>query len=187
MRGQGECTPWFNRFGHPTHHLVRVAVNGKLPQEDITGFAQVRSFKFASNIHPVIPVWYGKHFACRSGDGCGKEKGWVPIVLLQYLLEVGILENDISCAIIGKFTQGGKIEEKQLTHRLVINEGELDFLIKNCTDAGTFAGREKCPLGFILTRVLQSRIGSDFINIRIESDILILNPDPDSSYTDSTF
>ncbi|CAG8818581.1 32452_t:CDS:2, partial [Racocetra persica] len=56
MRGQGECTPWFNRFGHPTHYLVRVAVNGELPEDDITGFAQIRSFKFASNIHSVIPV-----------------------------------------------------------------------------------------------------------------------------------
>lgn len=82
MRGQGECSPWFKRFGHPTHHLVRVAVNGELPQDDITGFVQVRSFKFVSNIHQAIPVWYGKHFACRSGEGCGKAKGWTPIVLL---------------------------------------------------------------------------------------------------------
>ncbi|CAG8804042.1 5353_t:CDS:2, partial [Racocetra persica] len=141
MRGQGEYTPWFNRFRYSTHYLVRVA--------------------------------YRKHFACRSGEGCGKEKGWAPIVLLRYLLEVGILESvtireaiifltkqtkvwlprnrDISCAIIGKFTQGGKIDEKRLTHRLVTDEGELDFLIKDCTDAGTFARREKCPLGFILT------------------------------------
>ena len=92
--------------------------------------------------------------------------------MLQYLLETGILEDltigeaiisltqqtkvwlpknrDISCAIIGKFTQDGKIDEKRLTHRLVTDEGELDFLIKDCTDAGTFAGREKCPLRFIL-------------------------------------
>ncbi|CAG8705200.1 14248_t:CDS:2, partial [Racocetra fulgida] len=173
MRGQGECAPWFNRFGHPTHHLVRVAVNGKLPKDDTTGFAQIKSFKFASNIHPVISVWYGKHFACRSGDGCVKSKGWTPIVFLRYLLETGILESvtigeaiisltkqtkvwlpknrNISCAIIGKFIQGGKIDEKQLTHRLVTDEGELNFLVKDCTDAGTFAGREKCPLGFILT------------------------------------
>ncbi|CAG8695958.1 18005_t:CDS:2, partial [Cetraspora pellucida] len=52
-----------------------IAVNGKLPKNDITGFAQINSFKFASNIHPVISVWYGKHFACRSGDGCVKSKG----------------------------------------------------------------------------------------------------------------
>ncbi|CAG8589877.1 4767_t:CDS:1, partial [Cetraspora pellucida] len=144
MRDQGECTPWFNRFGHPTHYLVRVVVNRELPEDDITGFAQIRSFKFASNIHLVIPVWYRKHFACRSGEGCKKEKGWAPIVLLRYLLEVGILESvtieeaivsltkqtkvwlprnrDISCAIIDKFTQGGKIDEKCLTHRLVTDE-----------------------------------------------------------------
>ncbi|RGB22148.1 hypothetical protein C1646_776557, partial [Rhizophagus diaphanus] len=40
MRGQGECSPWFKQFGHPTHHLVRVAVEGELPPDDITGFAQ---------------------------------------------------------------------------------------------------------------------------------------------------
>ena len=173
MRGQGECSPWFKRFGHPTHHLVRVAVNGELPPDDITGFAQVRSFRFVSNIHSAIPVWYGKHFACRSGEGCGKTKGWTPIVLLRYLLEAGILESvsigeaiisltrqtkvwlpknrDISCAIIGKFTQGNKVEEKRLTHRVVIDEGELDFLIQDCIKEGTYAGSDKCPLGHILT------------------------------------
>ncbi|CAG8699213.1 9201_t:CDS:2, partial [Racocetra persica] len=123
-----------------------IAVNRELPEDDIAGFAQIRSFKFASNIHSVIPVWYRKHFACRSGEGCGKEKGWAPIT------KVWLPRNrDISCAIIGKFTQGGKIDEKRLTHRLVTDEGELDFLIKDCTDAGTFAGREKCLLRFILT------------------------------------
>ncbi|CAG8624856.1 15462_t:CDS:2, partial [Cetraspora pellucida] len=123
----------------PTISATELAVNGKLPKNDTTGFAQIKSFKFASNIHPVILVWYGKHFACQSGDGCVKSKGWAPIVFLRYLLETG------------KFTQGGKIDEKQLIHRLVTDEGELDFLVKDCTDAGTFAGREKCPLGFILT------------------------------------
>src|SRR6266540_5669037 len=29
IRGQGECSSWFKRFGHPTYHLVRVAVNGE--------------------------------------------------------------------------------------------------------------------------------------------------------------
>ncbi|CAG8844037.1 31293_t:CDS:2, partial [Gigaspora margarita] len=173
------------RWNTPNYHINNIicidmkecypaiAVNGKLLKNDITGFAQVRSFKFAPNIHPVIPVWYGKHFACRGGDGCIKEKGWAPIVLLQYLLGAGILEDlmveeviisltkqtkvwlpnnrDISCVIIGKFTQGSKIDEKRLTYRLVTDENELNFLIKDCTDAGTFAGREKCPLGFILT------------------------------------
>ncbi|CAG8726894.1 45370_t:CDS:2 [Gigaspora margarita] len=98
----------FNRFGHPIHHLVRVAVNGKLPKDDITGFAQIRSFKFAPNIHLVILVWYGKHFACREDLTVGEQtKVWLPN------------NRDISCAIIDK--------------------DELDFLIKDCTDAGTFA------------------------------------------------
>ncbi|CAG8719806.1 4130_t:CDS:2, partial [Racocetra persica] len=118
-------------------------------------------------------IWYRKYFACRNREGCVKSKGWAPIVLLQYLFETGILEDltireviisltqqtkvwlsenqDISCAIIGKFIQGGKIDEKHLIYQLVTDESELDFLIKDCTDAGTFAGREKCPLRFILT------------------------------------
>ncbi|CAG8838290.1 2977_t:CDS:2, partial [Racocetra persica] len=134
MRDQGECTPWFNRFGHPTHYLVRVAVNGELLEDNITGFAQ-----------------YGKHFACRSRKGCGKEKGWAPIVLLQYLLEVGILESVTIGEAIISLTKQTKIDEKRLTHQLVTDKGELDFLIKDCTDAGTFAEREKYLLGFILT------------------------------------
>ena len=39
----------------------------------------------------------------------------------------------------------------------------------------------------IRTRVPQSWIGSDFIYIRIWSDIRILDPDPDLLYTDPTF
>lgn len=114
-----------------------VSVNGELPKDDITGFAQIVSFKFAANIHPIIPVWYGKHFSCRGGTKCKKAKGWAPIVLLRYFLEREILESltvgeaiitlnkqtkvwlpenrDISCAIIGKFTQGSRADEKRLT------------------------------------------------------------------------
>ncbi|CAG8795186.1 11424_t:CDS:2, partial [Racocetra persica] len=40
MRGQEEYTPWFNRFRHLSHYLVRVVVNGELPEDDITEFAQ---------------------------------------------------------------------------------------------------------------------------------------------------
>ena len=58
---------------------------------------------------------------------------------------------DISCAIIGKFTQEKKIEEKRLTYRVVIDEGELDFLIQDCIKEGTYVGSDKCSLGHILT------------------------------------
>ncbi|CAG8742992.1 28491_t:CDS:10, partial [Racocetra persica] len=84
----------------------------------------------------------------RNGEGCGKAKGWTPIVLLRYLLETDILE---SCAIIGKFTQGNKVEEKYLTHRVVKDKGELDFLIQDCIKEGTYAGSNKYLLGHILT------------------------------------
>ncbi|CAG8464751.1 13328_t:CDS:10, partial [Cetraspora pellucida] len=50
-----------------------------------------------------------------------------------------------------QFMQGGKIDEKHLTYKLVIDRDELNFLIKDCTDVRTFAGREEYPLGFILT------------------------------------
>ncbi|CAI2196720.1 14026_t:CDS:2, partial [Funneliformis geosporum] len=57
-------------------------------------------------------------------EGCGKTKGWTPIVLLRYLLEAGILESvSIGEAIIS--------------------------LIKQTK--GTYAGSDKCPLGHILT------------------------------------
>ncbi|RGB28903.1 hypothetical protein C1646_767229 [Rhizophagus diaphanus] len=68
MRNQRECSPWFKQFGHPTHHLVQVAVEGELPPDNITGFVQ------------QTKVWLPKNW-------------------------------DISCAIIGKFTQGNKNEE----------------------------------------------------------------------------
>ena len=55
---------------------------------------------------------------------------------------------DISCAIIGKFTQGNKVEEKCLTHWIVI---DVDFLIQDCIKEGTYAGSDKFPLGHILT------------------------------------
>ncbi|GES90819.1 hypothetical protein GLOIN_2v1848952 [Rhizophagus clarus] len=138
----------------------------------------------------VIPVWYGKHFACQSREKCGKTKGWTPIVLLRYLLEVGILESvtigeaiisltkqtkvwlpknrNISCAIIGKFTQGNKVKEKRLTHRVVIDKGELDFLIQDCIKEGTYAGSDKCPLGYILIYYEVVRIATDSIYIRKE-------------------
>ncbi|CAG8628278.1 23350_t:CDS:10, partial [Racocetra persica] len=139
MYGQGECLPWFKLFGHPTHHLVRVAVNGKLPQDDITRFVQIRSFKFVLYIHPAIPVWYGKHFACQSGEECGKVKGWTPIVLLRYLLEADILKSVTIGEAIISLTKQKNVEEKCLTYRVVIDEGELDFLIQDCIKEGTYA------------------------------------------------
>ncbi|CAG8841726.1 7151_t:CDS:2, partial [Racocetra persica] len=91
MRGQGEYTPWFNRFGHPTHYLVRVA-------------------RFTSSTENILHVEV-------ENDVRKKKDGH-----LLYFYDIFLRNRDISCAIIGKFTQGGKIDEKRLTHRLVTDE-----------------------------------------------------------------
>ena len=39
--GYGECTEYFKRFGHTTHEMTRVAINGSLPDFDLTGLACV--------------------------------------------------------------------------------------------------------------------------------------------------
>ncbi|CAG8838251.1 22586_t:CDS:2, partial [Gigaspora margarita] len=132
-----------------------IAVNGELPENDITGFVQVRSFKFASNTHLAIPVWYGKHFACRSGEGCRKEKGWT-----------GILESVTIGEAIISLTKQTKV---WLPKNRNINEGELDFLIKDCTDAGTFAEREKSYAHINLLEMLQ-RFEPNEVQVEVKPD-----------------
>ena len=165
FQGEGEAKPYFQRFGHPSHRMTRVAINGSLPQDIGTGFAQVRTWKFASDCHPVVPAWFGKHF---------DEKGWAPTQLLTYLVETGLITSlevtevilsfkqqkevwlpdsrDQACGVIGKFTQGSKADGKRLTRRLVTDEGELDYLVRDTRQSGTLVGAPmKCPLGHILT------------------------------------
>jgi len=165
FQGLGEAKPYFERFGHPGHRMTRVAINGSLPKDIATGFAEVQEWEFTANCHPVIPAWFGKHFA---------ENGWAPTPLLAYLTEAGLLaklsvreaiisfgkqaevwlpENrNQGCSIIGKFTQGSKADGKRLTRRLVTDLGELDFLVRDTRQSGTLVGApEKCPLGHILT------------------------------------
>ncbi|MEW8688820.1 MAG: hypothetical protein AB2556_23630, partial [Candidatus Thiodiazotropha sp.] len=80
--------------------------------------------------HPVIPAWFGRHFA----DG-----GWAPTQLLAYLIESGLLKvleaiislpesRNQACSVIGKFTQDSKADGKRLTRRLVTDQGEHDYL-----------------------------------------------------------
>ena len=164
FQGYGEAKPYFQRFGHPTHRMTRVAINGPLPENIGTGFAEVIAWEFA-DCHPVIPAWFGKHF---------EEKGWVPTQLLAFLTETGLLKSlkvreaiisfenqtkvwlppsrDQACSIIGKFTQGSKADGKRMTRRLVTDRGELDFLVKDTRQSGTLVGApERCPLGHVLT------------------------------------
>ena len=54
--------------------------------------------------------------------------------------------------VIGKFTQGSKAGGKRLTRRLVTDQGELDFLVRDTRQSGTLVGApERCPLGHVLT------------------------------------
>lgn len=46
FQGKGECAAYFQRFGHPTSQMTRVAINGPLPENVGTGFAEVRSWTF---------------------------------------------------------------------------------------------------------------------------------------------
>ncbi len=124
-----------------------------MPAKDLTGFAQVRQWSFEPTVYPVIPAWFGKHF---------EASGWALIVLLAYMIESNILETlevteaivsfahqtevwlpedrKQGCGIIGKFSQGAKCDGKRLTRRLVTDPGELDFLLRDCTEAGTLVG-----------------------------------------------
>ena len=61
--------PYFERFGHPTHRMTRVAINGPLPNDIGTGFAEVQEWEFEATCHPVIPAWFWRHFS---------EGGWAP-------------------------------------------------------------------------------------------------------------
>ena len=78
FRDMGEAKPYFGRFGHPTHRMTRVAINGPLPKDIGTGFADVQEWEFEATCHPVIPAWFGRHFARPEG-------GWAPTQLLAFL------------------------------------------------------------------------------------------------------
>ena len=62
--------------------MTRVAINGELPDFDLTGFARVVSFKLRQRLHPCSYLWIGRHMS---------EKSWMPIVLLRYMLDSGML------------------------------------------------------------------------------------------------
>ncbi|MES9879415.1 MAG: hypothetical protein ABW185_00855 [Sedimenticola sp.] len=82
FQGHGEAKPYSERFGHPSHRMTRVSINGPLPKDIGTGFAEVQEWEFKEGVHPVIPSWFGRHFA---------EQGWIPTPLLAFLVESGLL------------------------------------------------------------------------------------------------
>ena len=83
FQGMGEVKPYFEWFGHPTHHMTRVAINEALPRDIGTGFAKVQEWEFEAICHSVIPAWFGRHFAAA---------GWAPTPLSVFLVESGLLK-----------------------------------------------------------------------------------------------
>ena len=140
FKGMGEAKPYFERFGHPTHHMTGVAINDALSRDVGTGFAEVQEWEFQATCLPVISAWFGMHFA---------DAGWAPTPLLVFLVEAGLLwtlevreaivsfgrqtevwssdGRDEACSVIGKFTKGSVADGKRLSRRLVIDQGEARF------------------------------------------------------------
>ena len=105
-----------------------------------------------------IPAWFRGHFA---------DAGWAPTSLLAFLVESGLLKSlkvreaivsfgrqtvvwlpddrDEACSVIGKFTQGSVADGNRLTRRLIIDQGELDFLVRDTHQSGTLVGSSLSP------------------------------------------
>ena len=75
------------------------------------------------------------------------------IVAFEKQTDVWLPEDrDQGCSVIGKFTQGSKADGKRLTRRLVTDEGELDYLVRDTRQSSILVGAPmKCVLGHILT------------------------------------
>ena len=92
FQGMGDAKPYFERFGHPTHHMTRVAINGALPRYVGTGFAELQEWEYKATCHPVIPAWFGRHFA---------DAGSAPTPLLAFLVESGLLKSGKRLSLSG--------------------------------------------------------------------------------------
>ena len=147
--------------------MTRVAINGALPRDIDTGLAEVQEWEFEANCHPVIPAWFGRHFA----DACS-----APTPLLAFLVEFGLLKTlkvreaivyfgrqtevwlpdgrDEACSVIGKFTQGSMAAGKRLTRRLVVDQWELDFLVRDTRQSGTLVGAPQNAPWDISSRIM---------------------------------
>ena len=80
----GEAKPYFERCGHPTHHVTRVAINGALPRDLVQASLRSKNGSlFEATCHSVIPAWFGMRFA---------DAGWAPTPLLVFLVQSGLLK-----------------------------------------------------------------------------------------------
>ena len=54
--------------------------------------------------------------------------------------------------MIGKFTQGAKADGKRFIRRLITDQGELDFLVRDTRQSRTLVSApERCPARWIFT------------------------------------
>lgn len=163
FRGLGECRPYYERYGHPEPPYARIKVDGPLPANDYCGFAQIKSWRFHPDCHPILPAWFGMHF---------ETKGWAPVVLLRFMVDTCLLveltigdvvlslnpqwtkwlppEKDTARHVIGCFTQGAREGGRRLTRRLVVDEEEARYIQENTMRTGSFLGAKRCPLGLVL-------------------------------------
>ena len=145
--------------------MTRVAINGALPRDIGTDFAEVLEWEFEAPCHPVTPALFERHFAVA---------GWTPTPLLAFLTESGLLKSlkvreaiisfedrteiwmsnsrDQAYSPIDKFTQDSKSDGKKPTRKLVTDQSQLDFLVRDTRQSGTLVeATQKCPLGHILS------------------------------------
>ena len=144
-QGMGEAKPYFERFGHPSHHMTRVAINGTLPRDIGTGFAEVQEWEFEANCHPVIPAWFGRHFA---------DAGWTPTPHLAFLVESGLL-NSLKVREAWSLS-GGKLKSGYPMIETRVQCQEIRKVLPVCLGWGRFADAWK-PCDLILTSRLKVR------------------------------
>lgn len=158
FKGLGDCKSYYDKYGHPDGQFFRVALNGTLPSIDANGFVKLTAWELAEGLHPIIYAWYGKHL---------KEKKWLPIPLLRFFEDNGLIicssdeallchstftqwlpkDNHAARIVIGKFTQGAKEGEMHMQRRLVTDKGELDFLVKKAHEEGRLVAVENLKVG----------------------------------------
>ena len=131
--------------------MTHVAINGALPRDVGTGFAEVQEWEFEATCHPVIPAWFGSILQMPVGP---RRRSWCSLWSLACWRfsksgkRSSVLGSRLKCSVIGKFTQGSVTDGKRLSGRLVIDQRELDFLVRDTWQSSTLVGApQKCPPG----------------------------------------
>ena len=73
--GKGEAKPYFQKFGHPSHRMTRVAINGPLSEVIGTGFAEVVEWEFAADFFVIRWSLHGTEGISRAAVG-PRRRSW---------------------------------------------------------------------------------------------------------------